>query len=73
MTLTDGMKQCGIYELERCADTYYHWMNGILASFDCEYSNGYTEGMNNKIKVLKRNAYGYRNFARNRKRILRMA
>ncbi len=28
------------------------------------------EGYNNKIKVLKRNAYGYRNFENFRKRIL---
>lgn len=31
-----------------------------------------TEGCNNKIKVLKRNAYGYRNFKRFRNRILHM-
>lgn len=71
--LTDGMKQSGIHELERCADTYYRWLKGILASFDYKYTNAFTEGMNNKIKVLKRNAYGYRDFSRNRKRILRMA
>ena len=29
-----------------------------------------TEGCNNKIKVLKRNAYGYQNFNRFRNRIL---
>ena len=34
------------------------------------YSNGITEGFNNKIKVLKRNAYGYRNFDNFRKRIM---
>ena len=34
--------------------------------------NGLAEGCNNKIKVLKRNAYGYRNFERFRKRILHM-
>lgn len=73
VTLADGMKQSGISELERCADTYYNWMKGILASFDFPYTNGFTEGMNNKIKVLKRNAYGYRNFPRLRKRILNMS
>ena len=36
------------------------------------YTNGFTEGFSNKIKVLKRNAYGYRNFERFRKRILHM-
>ncbi|MDW7669197.1 MAG: transposase, partial [Bacillota bacterium] len=30
------------------------------------------EGVNNKIKVLKRNAYGVRNFDRFRNRILHM-
>jgi transposase len=30
----------------------------------------FTEGCNNKIKVLKRNAYGYRRFDRFRNRIL---
>ncbi|MBQ3136325.1 MAG: transposase, partial [Clostridia bacterium] len=33
-------------------------------------TNGFTEGCNNKIKVLKRNAYGYKNFRRFRNRIL---
>ncbi|WP_419029714.1 transposase, partial [Megasphaera massiliensis] len=33
------------------------------------YSNGFTEGMNNKIKVLKRVAFGFRNFERFRARI----
>ncbi|MDD3613368.1 MAG: transposase, partial [Clostridia bacterium] len=40
--------------------------------FKVPYTNGYTEGVNNKIKVLKRNAYGLRNFNRLRSRILYM-
>ena len=42
----------------------------ILNAFDCPYSNGFTEGVNNKIKVLKRIAFGYRNFRNFRTRIL---
>jgi len=42
----------------------------ILNSFDCRYTNGFTEGCNNKIKVLKRIAFGYRNFSNFRQRIL---
>ena len=53
-----------------CAKTMQNWYRGILNTFDCPYTNGFTEGINNKIKVLKRNAYGYRNFERFRKRIL---
>lgn len=35
-----------------------------------KYSNGYTEGIKNKIKVIKRNAFGYKNFELFRGRIL---
>ena len=53
-----------------CAKTMQNWLPGILNSFTCSYTNGFTEGCNNKIKVLKRNAYGYRNGIRFRNRIL---
>lgn len=50
--------------------TLANWAKYILNSFDCPYTNCYTEGMNNKIKVIKRNAYGYRNFDNFRNRIM---
>lgn len=53
-----------------CFNTYTNWQKEILNSFDCPYTNGYTEGVNNKIKVLKRNAFGVRKFERFRNRIL---
>lgn len=60
----------GIESFVKCASTMINWSVGILNSFDFQYTNGFTEGCNNKIKVLKRNAYGYRNFSRFRNRIL---
>nr|WP_200795847.1 transposase [Halolactibacillus halophilus] len=36
----------------------------------CFAYNGRTEGINNKIKVLNRGAYGYRNFKHYNNRIL---
>ena len=60
----------GLKSFADCARTMQNWSTGILNSFDCPYTNGFTEGVNNKIKVIKRNAYGYRNFERFRKRIL---
>ena len=42
----------------------------IENSFTYSYSNGRIEGINNKIKVLNRVAYGYRNFYHYKKRIL---
>ncbi|MDA3844992.1 MAG: ISL3 family transposase, partial [Vallitaleaceae bacterium] len=53
-----------------CMQTIINWEPYILNSFRCPYTNGYTEGVNNKIKVLKRNAYGVKNFDRFRTRIL---
>ena len=61
---------CGINRFSDCANTFINWSKVILNSFDCPYTNAFTEGFNNKIKVLKRNAYGYRNFDRFRNRIL---
>ncbi len=62
----------GLIEYENCGNTFIAWGKGILNSFKYGYTNGFTEGCNNKIKVLKRNAYGYRNFKRFRNRILFM-
>ena len=59
-----------IPEFNACFTTFNNWQKEILASFDHPYTNGYTEGVNNKIKVIKRNAYGVRNFERFRNRIL---
>lgn len=42
----------------------------IKNSFIYPYNNGRIEGINNKIKVLNRVAYGYRNFMNFKKRIL---
>lgn len=42
----------------------------IIRSFKYQLTNGPIEGTNNKIKVIKRTAYGFRNFFRFRIRIL---
>lgn len=63
---------CGIPHFVKCAKTMTNWLSGILNSFSNSITNGFTEGCNNKIKVLKRNAYGYQNFKRFRNRILHM-
>lgn len=63
---------CNLPEFNNCFETVVRWQDSILNSFKVPYTNGYTEGVNNKIKVLKRNAYGLRNFNRLRSRILYM-
>ena len=61
---------CGIERFKKCAQTMINWLTGILNSFSTTVTNGFTEGCNNKIKVLKRIAFGYQNFNRFRNRIL---
>ena len=53
-----------------CITAIRNWSTEILNSFEYPYTNGYTEGTNNKIKVIKRNAFGMRDFSRFRNRIL---
>ena len=59
-----------LQEYNRCFTMLRNWEKYILASFDVTYSNGYTEGINNSIKALKRVGFGYRNFDNFRTRIL---
>jgi len=59
-----------IPEFRACLSMLQNWEPYILNAFDCVYSNGFTEGVNNTIKVIKRIAYGYRNFDNFRRRIL---
>ena len=56
-------------EFHACLTMLGNWSKYILNAFDCKYTNGYTEGTNNAIKVIKRNAFGYRNFDNFRNRI----
>ncbi len=60
----------GIKEFEKCAATYRRWHKEIKNAFKYGYTNGPTEGFNNKIKVLKRISFGLKNFHRLRNRIL---
>ena len=53
-------EQSKITQLQKMAVTMRTYKKGILAWYDCHLSMGKVEGINNKIKVMKRNAYGFR-------------
>ena len=57
-------------EFDNCIRAFANWFEYILNSLDTPYTNGFVKGKNNRIKALKRNAYGVQNFERFRKRIL---
>ena len=63
-------QDCPIERFNKCAATVTNWYSGITNSLVFHYSNGFTEGCNNRIKLLKRLAYGHTNFSRFRNRIL---
>jgi transposase len=50
----------GIQALMKTARTLLDRAEGLLSYFDHRIDNGKAEGINNKIKVLKRRAYGFR-------------
>ena len=62
--------QLAIPEFKHCIATFTNWRTEIANIIDESVSNGFIEGSNNKIKVLKRISYGVRNFERFRNRIL---
>lgn len=53
-------RESQIVQLAKMAATLLAHRRGILAWYDCHISTGKVEGINNKIKVMKRNAYGFR-------------
>ena len=61
--MLDWVKQAQeskVPQLMKMAVTIMAYRTGILAWCDCSISTGKVEGINNKIKVMKRVAYGFR-------------
>jgi len=50
----------GVRLLATVARTFLYRAAGLLSYFEHRIDNGKAEGINNKIKVLKRQAYGFR-------------
>lgn len=63
-------EQFNLPEFKHCITTFTKWSDEITKIVEHKVSNSYTEGVNNKIKVLKRISFGVRNFNRLRNRIL---
>ena len=50
--------------------TIKRWIDEIVAYFDQRTTQGAVEGINQKIKLIKRRAYGLSNFDNFRRRVL---
>ena len=60
----------GFKALQAFTKTITNWRERILNYFDGRHSNGFAEGVNLKIKLLNRRAFGYHNFASFRLHVL---
>lgn len=64
------VEQAQIPAFLKAIQTLKNWQVEILNSFSFKYSTGFLEGINNKTKVMKRNAYGFKRFDHFRAKIL---
>ena len=60
--LIEKLSNSGIKECIYLSKTYINWKKEILNSFESKIDNGFVEGYNNKIKVIKRVSYGIKKF-----------
>jgi transposase len=42
--------------------TIKRWLGEIVGYFDYKTTSGIVEGINNKLKLIKRSGFGFRNF-----------
>lgn len=63
-------EESNLKEFKSCITAFKNWFDEICNSFDYSWSNGPLEGTHTKIKTLKRNCFGMKNFDLFRKRIM---
>lgn len=68
--MTDEMAHSTLPEIKTLRKTLMKWRAEILNYFLTRLTNAKTEGYNNKAKVVKRRAYGYRVFRNYRLKVL---
>jgi transposase len=68
-----NLDSCGMREFADVWRTLQWWREPILAYFEDRVTNGFAEGITNKIKVMKRMSYGFRNAERYQRKVLLMS
>jgi len=69
LKLIERARQSALEPLQRMAGTLSRWFEPISRYLRHRYTNGMTEGCNNKIKLIQRRAYGLRHEHNRRRRI----
>ena len=63
------MKTCGFEQLKTLGRTLGSWAGEIAAMWRFTRNNGITEGFHNKMEMIRRRAFGFRNFENYRLRV----
>lgn len=66
----EAVEESGLPELKNAWRTLQWWRDQILNHLDVPVTNAFAEGITNKIKVMKRRSYGFRNDQRYRQKVL---
>ncbi len=61
LRLIDWLKKAEPY-YKKSVKTILRWFSEIVGYFSSRTTNGVVEGINNKLKLLKRSGFGFRNF-----------
>jgi len=54
----EQVKAAGLTCFDKFLTTLHHWQDGILNYFEGRHTSGFVEGLNNKLKRLKRRCFG---------------
>ncbi len=63
------LRQAGLAQLVQLGETLHAWRNEIASMWRFTRNNGITEGFHNKMELISRQAYGFRNFENYRLRV----
>ena len=63
------LRQAGLAQLVQLGETLNAWSEEIVAMWRFTRNNGITEGFHNKMELINRQAYGFRNFENYRLRV----
>ena len=63
------LRQAGLAQLVQLGQTLHSWREEIVTMWRFTRNNGITEGFHNKMELINRQAYGFRNFQNYRLRV----
>jgi len=63
------LRETGLAQLVQLGQTLHAWREEIAAMWRFTRNNAITEGFHNKVELINRQAYGFRNFDNYRLRV----